>query len=210
MHTHSIASPDGSLQLSDYRSMLDKQKLDYIAITDHDTIDFAVEAQAALGARIIVGEEISTTEGELIGLYLTEAVPPQLSAAEAVRAIKQQGGLVYVPHPFETVRKGLTEQALAAIAHSVDIVEIYNGRALQKRGGQAESWATGRHLPGAASSDAHGKHGWGRTYSVVDRVPTVDTLPQLLGAARFVHRWPGIVGLLYPKFNRLRGGTRRG
>ncbi len=206
LHTHSVASPDGSLRLADYRSMLDTQKLDFIAVTDHDTIDFAVEAQAALGDHIIVGEEISTIEGELIGLYLTEAVPPKLSAVEAIRIIKQQGGLVYVPHPFETVRKGLTEQVLNTIARSVDIMEIHNGRTLQDRGGLAEAWATAHHVPGAASSDAHGKRGWGRTYSVIDRVPAVDTLPQLLGAARFTHRWPGVMGLLYPKLNRLYKG----
>ncbi len=188
--------------------MLDSRTLDYIAITDHNTVDFALEAKQVLGDRIIVGEEIATAEGELIGLYLQEAVEPGLSLHETAELITRQGGVVYVPHPFETVRKGISATALDKLASAVAIVEIHNGRAVaQNRSRQAEAWTTFHHIPGAAASDAHGPRGWGRTYSSVDRTPTAATLPQLLAAARFVYRWPGVVGILYPKLNRLRKGV---
>lgn len=209
LHTHSYASADGSLQLVDYEHMIESGGLDYIAITDHNRIDFAVEAYARLGEVIIVGEEITTSQGEIVGLFLREAVPAGLSLGEAAERIHAQGGLVYIPHPFETVRSGVSQAALDAIADEVDIVELYNGRALfQNRGDQAEVWARSHALPGAASSDAHGFVGWGNTYSEVERVPHPDTLKQVLQAARHHKRSVGMRGSLYPKLNRLRKGLQ--
>src|SRR3954467_12292615 len=105
LHTHSIASPDGSLGLEDYRRALAEKRLDYIAITDHNRIDFAAQIRATLGEQIIIGEEITAVEGEVIGLFLREAVPAGLPLAETIQRITDQGGVVYIPHPFETVRK---------------------------------------------------------------------------------------------------------
>lgn len=204
LHTHSRASPDGSLTAIQYRRMLESGGLDYIAITDHDTIEFAQKLKAELGGRIIVGEEITASEGEIIGLYLTRRIPAGLSAAETVERICGQGGLVYVPHPFETVRKGLSAAVLHGLAAQVSIVETRNGRSLQNRGQQATAWAAAHSLPGAASSDAHGWHGWGKTYSLLSAPPTVDSLAILLGSADYHVGSPGILGRLYPKFNRLR------
>lgn len=205
LHTHSIASPDGSLTVDDYRKMLNTGRLDYIAVTDHNTIVFAQELNAKLGAQIVVGEEITAREGEIIGLFLTEKVKPGMSAADTTAAIKQQGGLVYIPHPFETVRKGLPLTVLNAIAKDVDIIETRNGRAVfQNKGKQAESWAAEHKVPGAASSDSHGWHGWGRTYSTVAQMPTRATLTKLLSAATYTVGLPGIRGVLYPKLNRIR------
>lgn len=210
LHTHSIASPDGALRVEDYRQVLDKGHLDYIAITDHNTIEMAEQFQAELGRQIIVGEEITTQEGEVIGLYLTEVVTPGLSLRETIRAIKEQGGLVYVPHPFETVRKGLAAEALDAIAKDVDIVEVRNGRAVfQNYGPQAVAWSRTHNIPGAASSDAHGPSGWAKTYSTVSEAPTPENLPSLLQGAKLRYRFMGFRGLLYPKYNRLRKRLQR-
>ena len=69
LHTHSQASPDGGIRPEQYAQALATEKLDFIAITDHDRIDFALGMQKALGNKIIVGQEITTSVGELIGLY---------------------------------------------------------------------------------------------------------------------------------------------
>jgi predicted metal-dependent phosphoesterase TrpH len=184
--------------------------LDYIAITDHNTLDFALAARAALGKAIIVGEEITTREGELIGLFLQSVIPGGLSSADTVIRIHSQGGLVYVPHPFETVRSGITLSALNSIAAEVDIIEVHNGRAVfQNRGAQAKAWAQARRTAGAASSDTHGWHGWGNTYSSIDRAPEADTLPDVLQAARYQSGTVGLRGLLYPTYNRLRKALHR-
>ena len=204
LHTHSVASPDGSLTAVHYQRALGR--LDVIAVTDHNRIDFAQKLQTELGERIIVGEEITTLEGEIVGLYLQTSIPAGLSAVETVRQIHAQGALVYIPHPFETVRKGLSRRVLDTIAKQVDIVEVHNGRAIfQNRSQEAAKWAEQHHIARAASSDTHGWHGWGKTYSQVAKIPTPETLPLLLAKASFATGKVGIRGILYPKFNRLRG-----
>jgi predicted metal-dependent phosphoesterase TrpH len=207
-HTHSLASPDGSLGLPDYRAMLGGG-LDYIAITDHNTIDFAVQARKSLGEGIIVGEEVTTQDGEIIGLFLRELVPPGLPPAAAVELIHRQGGLVYVPHPFETVRSGLTAAALDTITAEVDIVEVFNGRALfQNKSPEAKRWAAAHQVPAAAASDAHGRRGWGKTYTLLDEPPTAENLSTILPRAALVEQSVGLGGALYPKLNRLRKRRR--
>lgn len=209
LHTHSIASEDGSLTLAQYRKMLDSGRLDYIAITDHDSVAMAMKARKALGERIIIGEEIGTRDGEIVGLYLTSLVPGGLSLEKSVRLIRAQGGIVYVPHPFETVRRGLSHASLTAIADDVDIMEIYNARAfIQNRSMEAIEWAEARDTAIAASSDAHGWAGWGRTYSLVKARPTADNLVSLLKLPELSTRSVGFRGLLYPKLNRIRNNRR--
>jgi predicted metal-dependent phosphoesterase TrpH len=207
LHTHSAASPDGSLTLGDYQQALDRGLLDYVAVTDHDRIDFALQAQQALGAQVIVGEEITTADGELVGLFLQKVVQPGMTARQTAEAIRAQGGLVYVPHPFEKVRKGLQLAVLDGIAELVDIVEVHNGRAFGRTAGRkAQAWAARHNAAIAASSDAHGWHGWGKTFSMVEDVPAADRLVALL--RRPLHRTGlrrvGLRGRLYPKINRLR------
>jgi predicted metal-dependent phosphoesterase TrpH len=204
LHTHSVASPDGGLTIGDYTFMLASGCLDVVAITDHNRIDFAVKLHEELGNVVIVGEEITAKEGEVIGLYLREAVPPGLPVAETVKYIHTQGGLVYVPHPFETARKGLPLEVLDQIVTQVDIIETYNGRTLQNRGKLAQDWADEHDMPGASSSDAHGKRGWGNTASILAEMPTRNSLAALLRAATYDTASTGAIGRLYPKFNHLR------
>lgn len=205
LHTHSLASPDGSLKLADYEQALDKDALGVVAITDHDRIDFAVEAQRIFGEeRIIIGEEITTLDGEIIGLYLTEKIEAGQTAEQTVAAIRNQGGLVYVPHPFETVRKGLQSETLKQIIEEVDILEVHNGRAIfQNKSLDARMWAQNYKLAPMASSDAHGTRGWLKTYADVTESPTKETLVNLLHNAKLVTGTVGVLGLLYPKYNRL-------
>ena len=205
LHTHSEGSPDGGLRLRDYARMLTSGTLQTIAITDHDDIAFAQSVQESLGNQIIVGEEITTKDGELIGLFLKARIMPGLSAHETAEAIKAQDGLVYIPHPFETVRKGIAQQTLDEIAELVDIVEVHNGRAIfQNRGAIAQTWAEAHSKAMAASSDAHGKRGWGKTFSIVTEVPRQSTLVSLLKSAELSRGTVGLRGVLYPKQNRLK------
>lgn len=204
LHTHSVVSPDGALTERHYKKALKTGLLDYIAVTDHNTIGFAAQLRAELGEQIIVGEEITTAEGEIIGLFLQEAVPPHLSAVETVERIKAQKGLVYIPHPFEIVRQGIAMESLNKVAEHVDIIEVHNGRALFWNTTEAaKEWSVQHVVPGAASSDSHGWSGWGRTYAAVPTKPTRANMTKLLHEATYETRWPGIRGACYPKWNRL-------
>jgi predicted metal-dependent phosphoesterase TrpH len=210
LHTHSVHSYDGGLSENDYKRMLASGRLDIVAVTDHNTIDFARKLYEELHDKIIVGEEITTRDGELVGLYLQQAVPAGLSAVETAAAIREQGGIVYVPHPFATIRrKGLQASTLDAIKDSVEIIEAHNGRAIfQNTSRQAAAWAALHHKGIAAASDAHGKYGWGRTYSIVNIHPTSQNLAELLMDAGHQEGFVGVRGIVYPKFNRLKKKVR--
>jgi predicted metal-dependent phosphoesterase TrpH len=205
LHSHSVASPDGGISPDQYAKILGSERLDYIAITDHDRVDFALGLQQALGDKIIVGEEITTSEGEMVGLYLKSRVEPGQTALATAHAIRDQGGLVYIPHPFETVRKGMQRGTLDQIAELVDIVEVHNGRALTKKHAvQAAAWAKANGKAGASSSDAHGYRGLGFSYSITTEKPSRGSLVEILKMTNLAHRRAPFYTLLYPKFNRLK------
>ncbi len=205
LHTHSIASPDGGISAAGYRRALSSGLLDAIAVTDHNRIDFATSLKDELGDSIIVGEEIMTRSGEIIGLYLDHAVPPDLSVSDAIAAVRAQNGIVYIPHPFETLRKGLTADTLHTYKNAIDCVEVHNGRAVfQNYSAKAMVWATEQSTIMCASSDAHGQAGLGSAYAEIAALPTRDTLLRLLKDAHLVSNRPKLRAILYPKYHTIR------
>ena len=163
LHTHSSASFDS---LADPAKMMAKAVslgLTHLAITDHERIDGAQRAaeSAPPGLQLIVGEEIRTADGDMLGLFLTEVVPPGMSATETAAAIREQGGLVGLPHPFDGFRSSggsqanEAEQKLEELATIVDYVEAHNARAYRDANPLAGAFAERHGLPGVASSDAH-------------------------------------------------------
>ena len=210
LHTHSKASADGGITDAQYANAFESGQLHCVAITDHNRIDFALYMSKAFGDRVIVGEEIMTTKGEIVGLFLTDEVKPHKSPLATVKAIKDQGGIVYIPHPFETVRRGLSAGQLDKIADYIDLVEVCNGRAFfQNRSQEAAVWARLNNKIGVASSDAHGKHGLGATYTTMSDIPTRKNFLQLVKVGVPITDRPGVRALLYPKYHRLRKKVRR-
>jgi predicted metal-dependent phosphoesterase TrpH len=205
LHTHSVASPDGGITADQYSDALITRKLDYIAVTDHNRISFAEELRKSLGDKIIVGEEIMTSSGEIIGLFLSEKIAPNMTPIDTIRAIKDQGGLVYIPHPLENFRHGLQIDVLEDIVDFIDIVEIGNGRTIfPSKYTQILVWSNLNRIVGAASSDAHGKLGLGNTYSLVPENPDKSNMVELLKKSTPVIKRPNLIALSYPKYNRLR------
>ena len=210
LHTHSQLSPDGGISADQYEAALKNNVLDIIAVTDHNQTDFAVGLRQQLGERIIIGEEIMTTEGEIVGLYLNKTIRPGLTPLETVKQIKDQGGIVYIPHPFESVRKGMHPGVLEEFLGDIDIIEVCNGRAfLQDRSAQAVIWSKLNQVIGAASSDAHGVRGLGKTYTRVQELPNRENFIQILSHGIPVTDRPGLASLLYPKYNVLRKKMKR-
>jgi predicted metal-dependent phosphoesterase TrpH len=171
--------------------------LTHLAITDHDRIDGAMEARtlAPAGLTVIVGEEVKTTGGDLICLFLHEAIPPGLSPAEAIAAAREQGGLVGIPHPFDRLRGSLLrDPAMAAIASSVDWVETHNARLLGGGNDRAVEFAREHGLPGVAVSDAHSILEVAVAYSRLDGDP--GTPAGLLAALAGAQLVPGRASLV--------------
>lgn len=126
-----------------------------VFLTDHDTIDGAVRLQKLRIGLIVVGEEVMTSEGELIGLFLARAIPSGLGPLEAASEIRSQGGLVYLEHPYDHSRRHLSEAGIEAVADLIDIVEVFNGRSDAIANRQAEDLRGTLGAAPGAGSDAH-------------------------------------------------------
>lgn len=154
--------------------------IDVLCITDHNNVDGALRfaASGELGVAVIVGEEVKTSEGELIGLFLTERIPFGLKPAEAVAAIKAQGGVVYVPHPFDEMRHCMKPDALYGLARDggLDVIETMNAKtSLPSLNAKADAFADAFELLKAGGSDAHVPAAFGAAWTEVDDDADVST-----------------------------------
>jgi predicted metal-dependent phosphoesterase TrpH len=157
LHAHTKYSKDGVMAPLDLVAVARRRGIDCLAITDHDSIEGALELRDEPSIKIIVGEEVGSTEGEIMGLFLNELVPKGLPPLEVVKRIKDQGGLVCIPHPFDRVRSSvLKRSALEEILPYVDIMECFNARCMRSAYNKlAVQFATQHNLACSAGSDAH-------------------------------------------------------
>ena len=130
LHTHSVDSPDGGLDEDDYWDLITKNNLDAVAITDHGSVQFAkyLSSKPKFKHSIIVGQEIMTKQGEIIGLFLRHRITDNLELEAAVKEIRKQRGVVMVPHPADQFRSGLSFESIKGIAAQIDVIEARNGR----------------------------------------------------------------------------------
>ena len=165
LHCHSSVSPDGWLSPTELVERAVAAGLDKVAITDHREIDGAIEAHKRYPQRVIVGEEIHCKKGtHIIGLFLSDLIPSALTVEETVRRVRDQGGLVYAPHPFAYAWDADRHAELAL--DGADVVEVFNSRAfLPVWNRRAAEAASARGLPGAASTDAHFPWEFGRAFT---------------------------------------------
>jgi predicted metal-dependent phosphoesterase TrpH len=157
LHLHTHRSHDSATSYQALTAACRRRRLDVIAITDHNRIEGALEFRDLGGQRCIVGEEVTTTEGEIIGLFLKEFIPPRLSPEETIAEIKRQGGVVYMPHPFDRLRRSVIKpEALVRVAPLLDAVEVLNARLHSaSQNEDALRFARERGLLIGAGSDAH-------------------------------------------------------
>ena len=165
MHVHTKYSKDSLLSLEGLFSVCRRKGINCIAITDHNTIRGALEFQKRFPLRVIVGEEIESKAGEIIGLFLKEEIPPGLSAGKTIATIKKQGGLVYLPHPFDRWRKASIDfKSIEPFWNEVDIIEVFNSRSLiSSWNEQALELAGERRKPYGVGSDAHSEKEVGKS-----------------------------------------------
>jgi predicted metal-dependent phosphoesterase TrpH len=171
MHTHSEYSPDSRTLLSSQAAAIKAAGLHVVCATDHNTIEGALRLrELADGFRVIVGEEVSSRDGEIIGLFLDKAVPRGLSAEETIARIHDQGGLVSVPHPFSRNRRfHLRRSVLEKVWKDIDCIEVFNAReAFTQDNVRAAAFAREKGLPGAVGSDAHRASEIGRAWVEVE------------------------------------------
>jgi predicted metal-dependent phosphoesterase TrpH len=157
LHIHSKYSMDCRTSLEKIIQRCQQRGINCIAVADHGVIEGSLRMKDIAPFQVIVSEEILTIRGEIIGMFLKELVPSGLSLEESIQRIKEQGGLVCVPHPFDNLRgSNLGAETLNEIIKQIDVVEVFNARSpLHRYSEQALSFAEENHLPGSAGSDAH-------------------------------------------------------
>jgi predicted metal-dependent phosphoesterase TrpH len=156
MHVHTHDSYDCLNRPEDVVATATARGIDRVIVTDHNTLECALRLRDAAPDRVIVGEEVRTREGpDIIGIFLEECIPKGTPMRETCERIRGQGGVVYVPHPFDGRRRG-GGALLEAVADVIDVVEAHNARTWRRAvNEQGEAWAKARGLPVGAGSDAH-------------------------------------------------------
>jgi glycosyltransferase involved in cell wall biosynthesis len=184
LHMHTDHSSDCATPVEVLLATAKARGLGAIAVTDHNKISGALEAQAkASGIKVIVGEEVKTADqGEVIGLFISELIPRGLTLQETIAEIKRQGGIVYVPHPFDRMHAVPDYEHLMAVLDDVDAIEVFNPRvAIHEFNEEAARFAAKYRIPAGAGSDAHVAQGLG---SVRIRMPDFDGPAEFMEALR--------------------------
>jgi predicted metal-dependent phosphoesterase TrpH len=167
MHSHTMWSGDSTTTPDELAAAITDCGIDVLCITDHNAIKGAVELADHLPCRVIVGEELRTHAGEIIGLFLAERIPIGTQPAAAAAAIRDQGGVVYIPHPYDPMRRNLNESALDALIADglVDAIEVINAKtSLSSLNRRAAATAAAHDLAAGAGSDAHVPDALGAAY----------------------------------------------
>jgi glycosyltransferase involved in cell wall biosynthesis len=166
LHMHTDHSGDCVTPVDVLLATARERGLGAIAVTDHNEISGALDARAKsaeYGVKVIVGEEVKTKDqGEVIGLFIEEKIPRGMSLEETIAEIKRQGGLVYVPHPFDRLHSVPDYEHLLAVVDDIDAIEVFNPRiAIPAFNEEAVRFAGKYRIVGGAGSDAHVAQGLG-------------------------------------------------
>jgi len=166
LHVHTCYSMDCGTSLEEIVNHCLKIGINCIAVVDHNTIAGALRLKEVAPFKVIIAEEIRTPIGELMGLFLSQAVPRGLSAEETIARVKSQGGLVGIPHPFgraplQNSKKLLTDEVLS----QVDIIEVFNSRSpFPSSSAKVQGLVLKYRLAVSAGSDAHTSGEIGKAY----------------------------------------------
>ncbi len=197
MHSHTMFSGDSTTTLDEIVESVVEAGIDVLCVTDHNAIEGAVRLQRELEGdgicRVIVGEEVRTHTGEIIGLFLTERISFGDNAVDTAMQIRKQGGVMYVPHPFDPMRRNLTETSLIELTDRglVDAIEAHNSKtSLQSLNKRAREFGESHGLALGAGSDAHVPHALGSAFvEMPDFDGPNEFLAKLSGGILVGHHW---------------------
>ncbi|MGB8983526.1 MAG: PHP domain-containing protein [Anaerolineales bacterium] len=169
-HCHTIYSKDSLTRPRALVEACRRKGIDRVVVTDHNTIAGAQVAQSLDPQRVIVGEEIMTTRGEILAAFVMEEIPRGLTPQETIRRLKDQGAFISVSHPFDRWRNGAWQEAdLLEILPEVDAIEVYNSRCMQPRFNlEARRFAEKHEIAGTVGSDAHAAFELGRSLLLLE------------------------------------------
>jgi predicted metal-dependent phosphoesterase TrpH len=186
LHLHSNFSHDGRSSLEELVRRCVECGLDRIALTDHNTVEGAIELARIAPELTIVGEEAKTREGEVIGLFITSRLPPYLPPEDVMDLVHAMGGLTYIPHPFDRHRANFRAERLIELADRIDIIETYNAWCEPAENHAAARFATDLGKVCATGSDAHAASELGRSWMEIDEYTSPQDFLDRLRLARHV------------------------
>lgn len=186
LHLHSNYSHDGQSSLEELVQRCAESGLDRIALTDHNTIEGALELARLAPDLTIVGEEAKTREGEVIGLFITSRLPPYLRPEDVMDLVHGMGGLTYIPHPFDRRRANFRPERMVELADRIDIIETYNAWCEPEANQAAARFAAGLGKVTATGSDAHAASELGRSWMEMDEYSSPEVFLEKLRHARHV------------------------
>ncbi|MCC6804511.1 MAG: hypothetical protein IT319_16625, partial [Anaerolineae bacterium] len=171
--------------------LCERRKIDRIAITDHNTAQGALAMQKVAPELVIVGEEIMTDRGEILGYFMQESIPAGLTPDETIRRLREQGAVISVSHPFDRLRKGAWHEAdLLRIIDKVDAIEIFNARCMYADDNvKALQFAQKHALTGTVGSDAHSRIEYGRALAQMQPFEGASDFLMALRAAQHLNRY---------------------
>ncbi len=208
MHCHTCFSRDSFVTPKTLTEQCHKKHLDCVCITDHDTMRGAVEFARQVPVRIIAGEEVSTGQGDVIGLFLKEEIAPDLGLETTIEKIKAQGGIVYLPHPFDEFRKSAVKlKDIQKIKNAIDVIEVFNSRTFNpKYNAMALEFAQENDIIAAVGSDAHHWLELGNTYmQMADFNEPESFLESLRGSTYVAKKCPFVLRLYIKSLKILTG-----
>ena len=192
-HSHSHYSKDSLINPRTFIDRCVAKGVTCIAVTDHNEIEgaFVIRKLAQdTGAplKVVVGEEVKTSEGEIIGLFLKELIARDMSPEDTVRAIHEQGGIAVVPHPYDIFRRSvLTDEAIERVKYDVDAIEGFNCRnILGRHDEKARALAAEVDKPFTLGTDAHSPLEMGGAQLEIDEFETPDDLLRVLRGGRII------------------------
>jgi predicted metal-dependent phosphoesterase TrpH len=189
LHLHTLWSGDSTTTPEELAAAVSETGLDVLCVTDHAAVGGAQRfaSTGELGCRIVVGQEVRTVAGEIIGLFLSERIPFGFPPAEACAAIRTQGGLVYIPHPFDELRHALQPAVLDELVEAglVDALEVFNAKVRAPSANRrAAEFAAAHGLPGGAGSDSHEPSALGAAFVEMEEFTDAQTFLASLSAGR--------------------------
>ncbi len=155
-HVHSIGSKDSLSRGEDLYRRAKKLGLGKLIITDHNTTKTASELQKEHPDYVITGEEILTTSGEILAIFVKEELPKGIKPLDALKELRAQGAFISLSHPYAPMRHGWTEAEMESFLPYLDAIETANARNLPEMNRSAARFASEHGLCGTAGSDAHG------------------------------------------------------
>lgn len=190
LHSHTRVSPCATISPDKLANLAAARGIDVLFVTDHDRIDAAAYLVRSAATRVIIGEEISTSDGDLLGLFLREAIPPGLRAEESAKRIKAQGGVVAIPHPCDIFRKKrFKPDRLKEFLQSglVDCIEAWNSRNIMRSSNQKAYELGGKYgLPVFSASDSHTAVEVGKSGVCMDDFKDSETFLKALRGAELI------------------------